>query len=237
MTPPWLGARSERLAMLQHLSKRSIKKLLFELADSRLQNGAAALAFFSMLAIFPTAIFALSLLPYLPIRDLQREIFELLGELMPREAAELFNDTVHKIVSERHSGILSFGESETSKCTVDGAAFAAHGRFAQSAVVLKPQWSVSRKSFAANSGRKRITSSSRIAASQQGVMRVPTKLLQCRHCSSSCVAFSISWRVSVWGKARPSSEAGPRFACWLGCGCVEAGYSGGFCFELGFAAS
>ena len=95
--------------MLQHLSKRSIKKLLFELADSRLQNGAAALAFFSMLAIFPTAIFALSLLPYLPIHDLQREIFDLLGELMPREAAELFNDTVHKIVSERHSGFLSFG--------------------------------------------------------------------------------------------------------------------------------
>jgi membrane protein len=95
--------------MDHYFSKRFIKQLFLELADSRLQNGAAALAFYSMLAIFPTAIFALSLLPYLPIPDLQRAIFDLLGQRMPREAAELFNDTVHKIVSERHSGLLSFG--------------------------------------------------------------------------------------------------------------------------------
>jgi len=88
---------------------RLAKRLLFELAASRLQNGAAAMAFFSMLAIFPMAIFALSLLPYLPIEDLERAVFDLLGDLMPREAAELFNDTVHKIVSERNTGLLSFG--------------------------------------------------------------------------------------------------------------------------------
>jgi len=90
-------------------SKHFAKQLLLELAHSRLQNGAAAMAFFSMLAIFPTAIFVLSLLPYLPIEDLQRAVFELLGDLMPREAAELFSDTVHKTVSERHTGLLSFG--------------------------------------------------------------------------------------------------------------------------------
>lgn len=90
-------------------SARFLKRLLLELAASRLQNGAAAMAFFSMLAIFPTAIFALTLVPYLPIDDLQRAVFDLLGELMPREAAELFNDTVHNIVSERHTGLLSFG--------------------------------------------------------------------------------------------------------------------------------
>lgn len=96
-------------AMAQHFSKRFLKRLLLELSDSRLENGAAALAFYSMLAIFPTAIFALSLLPYLPIPNLERAAFDLLGELMPREAAKLFNETVHNIVSERHSGILSFG--------------------------------------------------------------------------------------------------------------------------------
>ena len=90
-------------------SKKFVRQLLFELAHSRLQNGAAAMAFFSMLAIFPTAIFAVSLVPYLPIDDLQRAVFDLLGDLMPREAAELFNDTVHKTVSERHTGLLSFG--------------------------------------------------------------------------------------------------------------------------------
>lgn len=95
--------------MRPRLSRRFAKHLLVELTDSRLQNGAAAMAFFSMLAIFPTAIFALSLLPYLPIEDLQRAAFDLLGQLMPREAAALFDDTVHKIVSQRHTGLLSFG--------------------------------------------------------------------------------------------------------------------------------
>jgi membrane protein len=95
--------------MAEYFTARFAKRFIFELADSRLQNGAAAMAFFSMLAIFPTAIFALSLLPYLPIDDLQRAVFDLLGELMPREAAELFNDTVHNIVSQRHTGLLSFG--------------------------------------------------------------------------------------------------------------------------------
>ena len=83
--------------------------LIRELIDSRLENGAAALAFFSMLALFPTAIFGLSLLPYLPIPDLQKAIFDLLGEVLPQQAAEMFKGTVERIVSERHSGLLSFG--------------------------------------------------------------------------------------------------------------------------------
>jgi membrane protein len=85
-----------------------IKQLLLELADSRLENGAAALAFYTTLAIFPTAIFGLSLLPYLPIPDLHQAIFELLGEVMPREAAEMFRGTVQTVLGTRHAGLLSF---------------------------------------------------------------------------------------------------------------------------------
>lgn len=86
-----------------------LKRLILELIDSRLENGAAALAFYAMLAVFPAAIFGLSLLPYLPIPDLQQAIFDLIGELLPRNAAALFNDTVQRILSQRHSGLLSFG--------------------------------------------------------------------------------------------------------------------------------
>jgi membrane protein len=86
-----------------------VRELVAELVDSRLENGAAALAFYSVLALFPAAIFGLSLLPYLPVPDLQQAIFDLLGELMPREASVLFNDTVKRIMSERHGGLLSFG--------------------------------------------------------------------------------------------------------------------------------
>jgi len=88
---------------------RFVRELTTELVDSRLENGAAALAFFSMLSIFPTAIFGLSVLPYLKIPDLQQAIFDLLGQLMPDAASELLRGTVQRILSERHTGLLSFG--------------------------------------------------------------------------------------------------------------------------------
>ena len=62
-----------------------------------------------MLAIFPAAIFGLSLLPYLPIPDLEGAIMDLLGEALPAEAANLFTDTVQNVASRRQGGLLSFG--------------------------------------------------------------------------------------------------------------------------------
>lgn len=47
------------------------KQFWTEFLDDRLSNGAAVLAFYMMLALFPTAIFALSSLRYLPIPKLQ----------------------------------------------------------------------------------------------------------------------------------------------------------------------
>jgi membrane protein len=95
--------------MSSHSALPQIKRLLVELADSKLENGAAALAFYAMLAVFPAAIFGLSVLPYLPIPDLQRAIFDLLSELLPSNAATLFHDTVQRVLSQKHTGLLSFG--------------------------------------------------------------------------------------------------------------------------------
>ena len=85
------------------------RRLYAEVQRDQVGNGAAALAFYTMLAVFPAAIFGLSLLPYLPIPHLQQAIFELLHELLPGAAAELFESTVERIISERNSGLLSFG--------------------------------------------------------------------------------------------------------------------------------
>lgn len=95
--------------MLKRPALRWVKRLIMELVDSRLENGAAALAFYAILALFPAAIFGLSILPYLPIPNLQQAIFDLLGELLPGNAAALFKDTVQRMLSQRHTGLLSFG--------------------------------------------------------------------------------------------------------------------------------
>jgi YihY family inner membrane protein len=75
----------------------------------QVDNGAAALAFYALLSLFPAAIFSLSVLPYLPIPGLRETIDEWLHMVLPDDSASLFTNTVDSVVSERHSGLLSFG--------------------------------------------------------------------------------------------------------------------------------
>lgn len=92
---------------------RSIRQFLQDLKgkiqEDDVANGAAALAFYLMLAIFPAMIFLLSILPYLPIADLDRLVMDLLRQALPGEAAALFSGTVEQVVTRRRGGLLSFG--------------------------------------------------------------------------------------------------------------------------------
>jgi len=85
------------------------QRLYRESRDDQVSNGAAALAFYSMLALFPAAILSLSVLPYLSIPHLQQAIFELLSEIMPSSAALVFTETVQRAVTERNGTLVSFG--------------------------------------------------------------------------------------------------------------------------------
>ena|GEM_PF-113122 len=89
--------------------KELLRQLIHEIREDQVFNGAAALAFYTMLALFPAAIFGLSLLPYLPIPHLRQAVFDLLFEILPPSAAELFTGTVSRIMSDRNGGLLSFG--------------------------------------------------------------------------------------------------------------------------------
>ncbi len=89
--------------------KKFIKDLNNEVSNHNVYNGAAALAFYLMLAIFPTAIFILSLLPYLPIPNLAQAVLDLIGQVLPGETAKLFTGVVNEVTSQRHGGLLSFG--------------------------------------------------------------------------------------------------------------------------------
>lgn len=80
-----------------------------EINEDNIFNGAAALAFYLTLAIFPAMIFLLNLLPYLPLPDQSDQIYSLLRQAMPSDAASALTDTVKGIVSEKRQGLLSFG--------------------------------------------------------------------------------------------------------------------------------
>lgn len=91
----------------------SIKQFAIDLyngiSNHNVFNGAAALAYYLFLAIFPAAIVLLSILPYLPIPHLKQAIMELLGQALPKQSADLFTGIVNSVVSQRRGGLLSFG--------------------------------------------------------------------------------------------------------------------------------
>lgn len=86
-----------------------LKQLWRAMGDDDVLNGAAALAYFLLLAIFPAVIFVLSVVPYLNIPHLQQAIFDLLDQVLPAAAASLLYQTVSQVIAANAKGLLTFG--------------------------------------------------------------------------------------------------------------------------------
>ena len=80
-----------------------------EIQEDKLLDGAAVLAFFFLLAVFPAALFVLSVLPSLSIPHLQEAILDLLHQVLPQQSADLFEVTVKYVASKASAGLLTFG--------------------------------------------------------------------------------------------------------------------------------
>jgi len=86
-----------------------VNQFFEELRKDKIGPRASAIAFNFLLALFPTLIFLFSLIPVIPIDGLQDTIFELLGNILPEEAFELFRTTIEETISEKRVDLLSFG--------------------------------------------------------------------------------------------------------------------------------
>jgi membrane protein len=99
--------------MFEFLGDISLKKfvndLYKEIMEDNVFDGAAAIAFYLMLAIFPAAIFLIALLPYLPIAHLKEAVYDFLMQVMPENASQLFIGIIENVTSQQKGGILSFG--------------------------------------------------------------------------------------------------------------------------------
>ena len=89
--------------------KDFLKVLQRKIRSDHVLDGAAVLAFFFLLAVFPAAIFVLSLLPYLSIPHLQQAILDLLHQILPQQSANLFEGTIRYVDSGGKGGLLTFG--------------------------------------------------------------------------------------------------------------------------------
>jgi membrane protein len=82
-----------------------VEKLLFYNIDQR----AAAVAYNFTLAVFPTVLFLFTLIPYIPIANLDELIMKFLGGFMPPALYKFASNTIFDIVIRKQGGILSFG--------------------------------------------------------------------------------------------------------------------------------
>ncbi|HZS44542.1 MAG TPA: YihY/virulence factor BrkB family protein [Blastocatellia bacterium] len=93
------------------LSGLTVKELLArawkESNEDDVSGGAAELAYYFLLALFPMLIFLMSLVGFMP--SLRLEILNGLAKVMPSDALYIVRDTIEDIVKNNSGGLLSFG--------------------------------------------------------------------------------------------------------------------------------
>lgn len=80
-----------------------------EVTKPDLTMRASAITFSFFLALFPGTLFLFTLIPYIPINDLDVIILDFFSEVMPDSAFDAVKTTISDIVSKQQSGLLSFG--------------------------------------------------------------------------------------------------------------------------------
>lgn len=90
-------------------AKQFFKDLGNEILDDNVFMGAAALGFYLTLAIFPALILMMTLIPYLPVPNVDQMILNALGNALPSEASGMVEKVVSEVTKEQRGGLLSFG--------------------------------------------------------------------------------------------------------------------------------
>jgi membrane protein len=85
-----------------------------------IEQRASAVAYNLTLACFPAIIFLFTLIPYIPIADLDIQIMGMLKEIMPRGLYQEADQTIMDILSRPRRGVLSFGFIFTMIASTNG---------------------------------------------------------------------------------------------------------------------
>jgi membrane protein len=77
--------------------------------DGSITTRASAIAFSFFIALFPAIIFLFTLIPYIPIKNFQPELFLLIQQMVPEETFQTIEGTLTDIVLRQRGGLLSVG--------------------------------------------------------------------------------------------------------------------------------
>ena len=97
-----------------------IKKMIDKVSGNDLGERSAAVSFNLLLAVFPAVIFLFTLIPYIPITNIEGEIMGLLRRAIPAGTYEAVDSTIRDIISRERGGVLSFGFLATIYAATNG---------------------------------------------------------------------------------------------------------------------
>lgn len=84
-------------------------KFVARLVNYDIDQRATSVAYGFTLALFPLILFLFTLIPYIPIPDLDTQIMGFIHEFVPGGIYEFTEQTIRDIVSRPQAGVLSFG--------------------------------------------------------------------------------------------------------------------------------
>ena len=79
------------------------------ISEGRISTRASSISFSFFLALFPGALFLFTLIPYIPIKGFQTELFSLLESVLPPTSFQVVESTLLDIVLNKDFKLLSFG--------------------------------------------------------------------------------------------------------------------------------
>jgi membrane protein len=89
--------------------RRIAGRTLHEINDDRCFGLAAQLAFYFLLALFPTLLFLVALIAYLPVEDALSRLLATLGTVAPLELVVLLQRQLERLASGDSAGLITLG--------------------------------------------------------------------------------------------------------------------------------
>ena len=100
--------RKIKLPALEGLSLYDVLEMYtLGIINGALTSRASAVAFSFFMAIFPTLLFFLNLLPFVPIEGFQASFIRTITSFIPYESGDFLNEIIIDIVKNKRGGLLS----------------------------------------------------------------------------------------------------------------------------------
>ncbi len=86
-----------------------LEMYIIGIVQGALTSRAGAVAFSFFMALFPFALFVLTLIPYVPIENFDQIFMEFVNQALPPKTSESVDSVLNDIAKNRYGGLLSFG--------------------------------------------------------------------------------------------------------------------------------